>query len=94
MLLSCGDALIDFILRIDRKHAFPSRIKNDLAESNSSELAILVEQPGNQLINRRVWPFGLKSGRIDCDILLGKTLGRAESRDGPGKNDRGGATHA
>ena len=46
-------ALIDFVFRIDRQHAFSGRVENDFAERNAAQLSIFIQQPRNELIDRR-----------------------------------------
>ena len=59
---------------------FACRGQNDVAEGKSTELAILVEQPRNELIDWRACLFRLEGGRTACRTILGKSLGRAANR--------------
>ena len=48
------DALIDRIVRVEPQHLSPSRIENQFAERDATQLLIFIQQPGNQLVYWRV----------------------------------------
>src|SRR5690349_7004541 len=47
------DALVCCVFRIERQHAFAGRVHDHLAERNSPKLRLFIEEPWNQLIDRR-----------------------------------------
>ena len=49
------DALVRFGPRIDAEDAFAGRIEDDLTEWNRAKLMVFVQEPGNELIERRVF---------------------------------------
>lgn len=72
------DALVDFILPINRQDSFSSYIEDNFAEWNPAQLSVLVQQPWNQLIDRRFRWRRLCEGDIrdNCQRNEGECSGR------------------
>src|SRR5262249_33208846 len=80
------DTPIDCVVRVKRKNFLSGGIKDYFAERNATQLLVFTQQPGNELIDRRLYCSRTRRLRLHVGRLRPRGAHNAYNRDEPNES--------